>query len=162
MSPFILRAVLASLPVLSLARKSETGLLYGIAGAGVLILSGSVFFLVRHLLPRTAERVSFILLLLTFALAAEKILQVSVLFLVSLLILSPPELFQKRNAWKGAAKKIIWSALFYLAFLSFHGVLSEALGLGAGIRFFQHPAGSYFLSGLAACCANLRKRGVKP
>ena len=161
MSSLILRAVLASLPVLSLARRSETGILYGISGAGILMLASAIFFLVRNFLPRTAERVGFLLLLLALAVTAEKILQVSLLFLVSLIILSPPELFQKRKAWKAAAKKIIWSSLFYLAFLFFHGISSEALGLRAGIRFFQHPAGSYFLAGLALSCGNFLKRGSK-
>ena len=161
MSSLILRAVLAALPVLSLAQRTESGLLYGIAGAGILILAGLVFFLVRNLLPRTAERIGFLLILLTLALAAEKILQISFLFLASHLILSPPELFQKRNAWESTAKKIIWSSFFYLIFLSFHGVLVEALGLRAGIQFFQHPAGSYFLAGLALSCGNFLKRGNK-
>ncbi len=161
MSSLILRAVLAALPVLSLAERTKSGLLYGIAGAGILILAGLVFFLVRNLLPRTAERISFLLILSALALAAEKIFQISFLFLAGLLILSPPELFQKRNVWEGAAKKIIWSSFFYLIFLSVHGALAEALGLRAGIRFFQHPAGSYFLAGLALSCGNFLKHGSK-
>ena len=40
------------------------------------------------------------------------------------------------------------TGVFFWALLGVHGILSDLLGRGAGLVFFQTPAGSYFLIGL--------------
>ena len=148
MNPLVLRAILAALPLLGFARRIQNGFVYGIVGAGFFIAAIFTFLLIRTFLPRTAERLSFLLLLLVLAMAAEKFFSVSLFMFASLLLLAPPELFQKRKHWKGVARNAIWTSFVFSIFLTAHGFFSEWLGLGAGIKFFQHPAGSYFLAGL--------------
>lgn len=147
MNRLILRAILAALPVLGFACQSRSGFVYGVVGAGFLLAATFIFFLVRTLLPRTVERLGFLLLLLLLVTTAAKIFSVSFLLLVSLLLLTPPELFQKRRRWTEAAKTTIWTSFIFLILLAAHGLAAE-LSLRAGIQFFQHPAGSYFLAGL--------------
>ena len=144
----ILRAILAALPVLGFARQASSGFVYGVAGAGFFLLAVSLFLLIQPFLPRTLSRLFFLIFLLIFAAASQKIFSVSFLLLASFLLLSPPELFQKRKHRVEIARKVIWSSFIFFAFLSVHGALAEGLGVGWGIRFFQHPEGSYLLAGL--------------
>jgi len=95
------------------------------------------------------QRLSFFLLLLGFTVFTAKMLPLSFLLFVSLVLLSSPDLFQKQKHWQGTARKSILTVFAFAIFLGIHGFLAEELGLKAGMGFFAHPAGSYFLAGLA-------------
>lgn len=148
MNALFLRALLASLPVLGFALQMENGFIYAVVGSAVFLLAGSGFFLIQAVLHRPIERLGYFFLLLVFVVIAEKFFSVSILLLTSVLILSPPDLFKKRRNKKPILVKIIFTSFFFFMILAFHGALAECLGMRAGILFFQHPSGSYFLAGL--------------
>ena len=148
MNLLILRVLLAALPLLGLALEARSGLIYGGLAAGIFLLTATIFLLIRPALPRTVQRLVYFLVLLALTILAGRIHSVSFLIFVSLLLLSPPELFQKRRRRNGILRAAVLSSLAFFIFLSLHGLLAQGLGLGGRMRFFQHPAGSYFLGGL--------------
>ena len=147
MNSCLLRALVAVLPLLGFSLEARGGLVYGVVGAGLFLVAVFWFLLVRPLLPRSVERVGYFLFLLGLVVAAEKIFSSSHLLLVSLFLLSPPELFQRRKRWDVVASQAVLISCFFFIFLAVHGAVAEGLGLKAGIPFFRHPAGSYFLVG---------------
>ena len=148
MNPLLLRAVLAALLLLGSALDSTSGLVYGTVGAGIFLLAVFLFLLLRLVLPRVVHRLSFFLLLLGLTVLTERVFALSFLLIASLVILSPPGLFQKQKRWEEITRKSILTVLAFAVFLGIHGFLAEALGSKAGIGFFNHPAGGYFLAGL--------------
>ena len=157
MNFLLLRAVLAALPLLGLAFDTTASLVYGTVGSGIFLLALFVFLLLRRPLPRIIQRLSFLLLLLGFTVLAARILPLSFLLFASLVLLTPPDLFQKQKHWQPVARKSILTLLIFTAFLAIHGFFVEELGLKMGVGFFEHPAGGYFLAGLVLAIFPVRR-----
>ena len=156
MNPILLRALLAALPLLGVTLGAKSGFVYGWVGASIFILTTSIFFMLRPALPRLAHRLSFLLLLLVLGVIGQELLSLSPLLLASLLFLPSPEFLHLPGRIGEMAKKMFLTGFSFWGFLAGHGILSGLLGSGAGIRFFQLPAGSYFL--LVLVLVFLRKK----
>ena len=141
MNFLLLRAVLAALPLLGLAFDTTASLVYGTVGSGIFLLALFVF----------------LLLLLGFTALTARILPLSFLLFASLVLLTPPDLFQKQKHWQPVARKSILTLLIFTAFLAIHGFFVEELGLKMGVGFFEHPAGGYFLAGLVLAIFPVRR-----
>lgn len=152
----LLRTVLASLPLLGLSLQARAGFAYGVLCAFLLLLATLIFLAVRAIIPETVHRISFMLLLLVFGVIAAETSRLSPLFLPGLFLLPYPENFRRGLPWPRVLGKAVAAGLSLWALLTTHGVFSQVLGLGWGIRFFQLPAGSYLLLGLGI--AALRKK----
>ena len=153
MNPYLLQAVLAGLPLLGWVLDAKSGVLWG--GTGVLIFMAStcLFFILRPILPERFYRLSFFLLLFfvgSSAIEFSKHLLGNSAFILpaSLCVLTPPDFFRKQRRPRLLAKKNLIRGFYFWVLLAGHGVLSEG-AKQLGIHFAAHPAGSFFLLGLA-------------
>ena len=154
MNQTLLRALLATLPLLGLSLEAKASILFGGLGAGILILAVLFFLLFHMALPLTLHRLSFLLLLLFVGLLGNKFFSLPFIFVVSLCVLAPPDLFRAKKLWSRIAMKtLLTGALFW-------GLLA-ALGCFSGFQFFKNPAGSYFLLGAALVFVPKFKRRSK-
>lgn len=139
-----LSVFLAALPLLAFSLEARSGFFYGAVGAGAFLGVRLGFFLISKVLPEYCHRLLFWLLLGAVPLGASEIFEAGsrtpfLLTIVSLLILTA----------KDDARHVISPALFYWFLLTAHGLVTETLGYFVGLSFFQQPAGSFFLMGLA-------------
>ena len=164
---------LAALPVLAFSLEARSGFFYGAVGGGSLLMAGLCFFLFSKIVPESCRSLFFWLLLGAVPLAALKIFGGGnpapfLLTIVSLFILTSchpetrpqggakdlsPEILRPA-AFGGSpqndVRHLISPAVFYWLLLTAHGLVTETLGYFLGLSFFQQPAGSFFLMGLAA------------
>ena len=154
MNPILRQALLASLPLLGAAVDLRSGVLYGGVGVTIFLVSTFIFFVLRPVIPDQFYRLSFILLIFLLGLSGiewlKKGLGYSAFLLpASLCILTPPDFFRRPRNWKRLMGKNLASGFYFWILLAGHGTLSEFLGKELGVHLAQHPAGSFFLLGLA-------------
>lgn len=149
MNSLLLRALLASLPVLGLALDPQSGLLCGTSVLLALLLATLIFLTLHPLLPRVLHRLSFFLLLWVLGVVGIEFFSIPPLLLVSLTLLPLPDLFREPKKRKRIWEKTLFTGLYFWAFLVGHALVTGLLGRGMGIPLFHEPAGSYFLLGLA-------------
>lgn len=154
MNPTLLRALLAGLPLLGLALDLRSGILYGGAGLLILFVTSLCFFALRPMVPERFYRLSFLIPLFLLGLGGIGFLKETMgypalLLPASLTLLTPPDFFRKQRSWKRLMRKNLLSGFYFWIFLAGHGALSEALREGLGLHFAGHPAGSFFLLGMA-------------
>jgi|GEM_PF-2466898 len=154
----LLRAVLASLALFGLALDSRAGFFYGSVGFWALLASTLVFLSVRPILPGTIHRTAFFLLLLFFGVIGAELTSLSPLLLAGLCILAPPDLFRPGKNKGRVVRKTLFTSFIFWMILSGHGIVTEFFGKKAALPFFQLPAGSYFLAGLALALLPKTKR----
>lgn len=153
-NPYLLQAVLASLPLLGWVLDLKSGVLWG--GMGVLILMACtyLFFFLRLLVPERSYRLSFFLLLFLIGVAGAELLKQELgnpafILPVSLCVLTPPDFFRNKRSSGLLAKKNLIRGFYLWILLAGHGALSEWGLKGLGVHFAAHPAGSFFFLGLA-------------
>lgn len=154
MSPLLLRALLAALPLLGVTLEWESGFVDGAMIVAILFLSVLIFRGLSSVIPQSLYRICFLLLLILSATAFRIFFggldRSTPLLLASLFLLVPPDLFRNPNkGWTRAARKTFLTSLYFWILVAGHAVFCDLLGSGMGIRFFQSPAGSYFLMGTA-------------
>lgn len=158
MNPVLLRAILASLPLLGLAGSAQRGLAYGAAGGGLLLALTLIFLGIRSALPPSVRRLSFFLLLFVTTVILGEIFSLSLFLVVSLSFLVLPELFRKPGDWKRITAKTLGTGLFFSAFLTGHGLLADFSRLTGGVDLFRLPTASFLLAGLVLSFFPLQRK----
>jgi len=154
LNPILVRALLAGLPLLGLVANLRSGVLYGGIGLLTLLVTSLCFFALRLVVPERFYPLSFLTPLFLLGGSGILFLQGTVgnsafLLPASLTLLTPPDFFRKQRSWKRLLGKNLLSGFYFWIFLAGHGALSEALREGLGLHFAGHPAGSFFLLGMA-------------
>lgn len=154
MNPYLVQAILAALPLLGFVLDFKNGMLWGGAGLTIFVACTYLFFILRLLLPERFYRIGFFLLLILLGSAVTQFLKSELgtyafLLPVSLCVLTPVDFFRKRRRSKLLAKKNWLRGFYFWGLLVGYGALSEWLLRGLGIHVAAHPAGSFFLLGLA-------------
>ena len=162
MNPYLLQAVLAGLPLLGWVRDAKSGVLWGGMGVIIFMASTHLFFILRPILPERFFRFGFFLLLILIGASGIEFLKqelgvAAFILPASLCVLTPPDFFRRQRSSKLLAKKNLIRGFYFWALLAGHGILSEWVR-HLGIHFAAHPAGSFFLLGLAMA---LLPEGVK-
>ena len=162
MNPVLLRALLAALPLLGVTLEWENGFVYGGMVVGILFLSALIFSSLSFVIPQPLYRISFLLPLILGAAGIEIILggrgSPAPLLLASVCLLTNPDLFRNQKNWTRVAKKTFLASLYFWMLVTGHGILCDLLGSGMGIRFFQIPAGSFLLIGMALALIPKQRR----
>jgi hypothetical protein len=161
MNQTVLRALLATLPLLGLSLEAKASFLFGGLGAGILVLAVLVFLLFHVALPLTLHRLSFLLLLLFIGLLGNKLFSLPFIFVASLCVLAPPDLFRAKKLWSRIATKTLLTGALFWGLLATLGCFSDWGSQALGFQFLKNPAGSYFLLGAALVFVPKFKRRSK-
>ena len=163
MNPLLLRALLASLPILGFVLDSRSGFLYGVAGFGILLVSTIIFLGLHRLIPKNVQQLFFFMILLASGMAGRRFLfgsqdGAASFLLVSFCVLALPDLFRNSKKARPILRKTIWVGFFFWIFLTVQGALSEIFAKRLGILFFQLPSGNYLFAGLALACFSQKRK----
>jgi Na+-translocating ferredoxin:NAD+ oxidoreductase subunit E len=142
------RLVLGLCPVLAVTKSAVGGLGMGLAVVFVLTCSNVLVSLLRNLIPRKVRIAAFIVIIATFVVVVELVMQAFLyplyellgifipLIVVNCIILGRAEAFASRNGPAASAVDGLGIGLGFTLSLTVLGGLRELLGAGT---FFGHP-----------------------
>lgn len=136
MNPLLLQSLLALLPLFGLKLGALRTLCQGVLGGGLLVFTTMVFLVIRKTLPRPLHRLSFFLLLLVDGMMIGEIFSLSLLWIPSLFLLTPPDLFRRRTRAREVVDQTLALALSFAALSAGGGILTGILGNRWGVNYF--------------------------
>jgi electron transport complex protein RnfE len=151
------RLVLGLCPVLAVTKSAENGLGMGLAATFVLLMSNIIVSLLRKVIPRKVRIASYIVIIATFVVIVELVMQAYLyplfeklgifipLIVVNCVILGRAEAFASKNGVIHSAADGLGMGVGFTMSLTFLGAFREVLG--AGTFFGAEVMTSLFGSG---------------
>ena len=148
------RLVLGLCPILAVTKSAENGLGMGLAATFVLLMSNIIISMLRKAIPRKVRIASFIVIIATFVVIVELVMQAFMyplymqlgifipLIVVNCIILGRAEAFASKNPVILSAADGLGMGLGFTLSLTLLGAIREILG--AGTLFGMNLMGSSF------------------
>lgn len=146
------RVFLSALPLLySTAAMQVRGILYmGISIVGLFWVTALFFLFCTPFFPRRFRQAGYVCWLAVLAQAGYVFFGLPPVWIVSLSLLMPSEVFDRRKKGGKASPKIFLRGIFFILFLVYLAAFQDLLGARLLIWTFRTPAGSLLLLAAAA------------
>lgn len=143
------RVFLATLPVLEVLTSLERALSHSVIIAAGLVLTAAFFALFLNFFPPRLTRVSYFIWLAVLSQIIFYLGSIHPLWIMSLALLMPEEIFKKELRWSGF-KRALFRSVFFMVLMIYLGAARQMFCEQFWVWSFYLPAGSFLLLAFAS------------
>jgi len=143
------RIFLAVLPIIAMVHNTEKAVMLAVYIAVSLAASSAFFALFGRCFPKCVLRTAYFLWLAVLAQASYNWIHLNPLWIMSLALLIPEDIFSEQMRWVGF-KSGLFRAVFFICLLIYIGAAREIFCERLLVWSFYLPVGNFLLLGFAA------------